>query len=99
MTGKQRVDYIKQRVKEYEELKQSWMDLVVQGRVTDDLKYITNMVKKDVLRTDRQLGYFSGEGNSNITILYNILTTFALNHPSVGYCQVNIKYSKVNQIP
>ena len=90
MTGKQRVDYIKQRVKEYEELKQSWMDLVVQGRVTDDLKYITNMVKKDVLRTDRQLGYFSGEGNSNITILYNILTTFALNHPSVGYCQVRV---------
>ena len=31
---------------------------------------------------------FAGDGNSNVTSLFNILTTFALNHPSVGYCQV-----------
>lgn len=29
------------------------------------------------------------EGNENVTTLFNILTTFALNHPSVGYCQVS----------
>ena len=87
MTGKQRVEYMKQKVFEYEELKKTWTDMMLRGRVTDDLKYVTSMVKKDVLRTDRQLGYFSGEGNANITMLYNILATFALNHPSVGYCQ------------
>ena len=46
------------------------------------------MVKKDVLRTDRHVNFFSGEGNPNVNLLYNILTTFALNHPTVGYCQV-----------
>ena len=49
---------------------------------------ITNMVRKDVLRTDRQHKFYSGEDNQNINVLYNILTTFALHHPSVGYCQV-----------
>ena len=88
LTGKERVDYIKVKVGEYEQLKQTWMSLILQGRVTDDLKYITNMVKKDVLRTDRHLAFYSGEGNANVTVLYNILTTFALNHPTVGYCQV-----------
>ena len=46
------------------------------------------MVRKDVLRTDRQHKFYSGENNENINALYNILTTFALHHPSVGYCQV-----------
>ena len=45
------------------------------------------MVRKDVLRTDRQHKFYSGETNENITALYNILTTYALHYPSVGYCQ------------
>ena len=53
---------------------------------------ITNMVRKDVLRTDRQHKFYSGEDNQNINVLYNILTTFALHHPSVGYCQVILFY-------
>ena len=54
----------------------------------EHLKSITNMVRKDVLRTDRQYKFYAGDGNANITSLFNILTTFALNHPSVSYCQV-----------
>ena len=46
------------------------------------------MVRKDVLRTDRSLPFFAGpDDNANTASLFNILTTFALNHPSVGYCQ------------
>ena len=56
--------------------------------MTDDLKYLINMVKKDVLRTDRHLPFYSGDGNTNVNIMYNVLTTYALNHPMVGYCQV-----------
>ena len=56
--------------------------------MTEEIKMITNMVRKDVLRTDRQHKFYSGEDNQNINVLYNILTTFALHHPSVGYCQV-----------
>ncbi|TRY76589.1 hypothetical protein TCAL_00110 [Tigriopus californicus] len=87
LTGRQRVDFIKQKCAEYECLKNVWMEMILQGRVTDDLKHITNMVKKDVLRTDRHAAFFAGEGNPNVSIMYNILTTYALNHPSVGYCQ------------
>ena len=37
----------------YCELKSDWMELVLQGRITDDVKTVINMVRKDVLRTDR----------------------------------------------
>jgi hypothetical protein len=87
ITGKERIEFIKRQSTEYGNMKQIWLELVLQGRMTDDLKYVTNMVKKDVLRTDRHLSFFSGEGNNNVNLLYNILTTYALNHPSVGYCQ------------
>ena len=62
--------------------------MIANGKVTEEIKMVTNMVRKDVLRTDRQHKFYAGENNENITVLYNILTTFALHHPSVGYCQV-----------
>ena len=65
---------------------------MLHGEVTDDLKCVTHMVKKDVLRTDRHHPFYSGEGNANVTLLYNVLTTYALHHPSVGYCQVRPNY-------
>lgn len=90
LSGRERVEFMKKKILEYEDLKRSWLEVVLGGRLTDDLKYVTNMVKKDVLRTDRHLPFFSGEGNVNVNLLYNILVTYSLNHPSVGYCQVQI---------
>lgn len=46
------------------------------------------MVRKDVLRTDRLHSFYAGsDDNQNIASLFNILTTYALNHPAVSYCQ------------
>ena len=87
MTGGERVKYLKEKSTLYYELKSDWMNLVLQGRVSDDVKTVMNMVRKDVLRTDRGHPFFAGEGNPNVTTLFNILTTYALNHPSVSYCQ------------
>ena len=87
MTGGERVKYLKEKTALYYELKADWMNLVLQGRVSDDVKTVMNMVRKDVLRTDRGHPFFAGEGNPNVTTLFNILTTYALNHPSVSYCQ------------
>ena len=67
------------------------MEIVNNGQITDEIKMVTNMIRKDVLRTDRMHKFYSGEANENITTLYNILTTYALTHPSVGYCQVKLK--------
>ena len=87
MTGGERVKYLKEKSSLYYELKTDWMNLVLQGRVSDDVKTVMNMVRKDVLRTDRGHPFFAGEGNPSVTTLFNILTTYALNHPSVSYCQ------------
>jgi len=87
LTGGERMSYLAEKSQMYKELKKDWMDLVLQGRITDDVKTIMNMVRKDVLRTDRQEPFFAGEGNPNVTTLFNILTTYALNHPSDSYCQ------------
>ncbi|XP_071527319.1 TBC1 domain family member 25 isoform X2 [Panulirus ornatus] len=88
LTGRERLEYMKEKTKEYEALRAVWQEHLQNDQVSEEVKYVTNMVRKDVLRTDRHHPYFSGpDDNSNVQSLYNILTTYALNHPSVGYCQ------------
>lgn len=88
MTGKQRMDYVKQKSAEYYRLREVWRTAIQQGPVTGELAYVTGMVRKDVLRTDRLHPFYAGDDdNKNIASLFNILTTYALNHHSVSYCQ------------
>lgn len=45
-------------------------------QVNPDLAYVTGMVRKDVLRTDRHHNFYAGsDDNQNIASLFNILTT------------------------
>uniref|UniRef100_A0A1B0EZQ1 Uncharacterized protein n=1 Tax=Phlebotomus papatasi TaxID=29031 RepID=A0A1B0EZQ1_PHLPP len=88
MTGRERMDYIKKKSSEYFKLREVWRVAVQKGNVAGELAYVTSMVRKDVLRTDRLHPFYAGsDDNQNIAALFNILTTFALNHPSVSYCQ------------
>lgn len=88
MTGRQRMDYMKRKALEYSRLRDVWKKAVQQGPVTGELAYVTSMVRKDVLRTDRLHPFYAGnDDNQNIASLFNILTTYALNHPNVSYCQ------------
>ncbi|XP_044751267.1 TBC1 domain family member 25 isoform X2 [Coccinella septempunctata] len=88
MTGKERMDYIKKKALEYYSLREIWKTAIAQGSVDGELAYTTGMVKKDVLRTDRHHEFYAGnDDNQNIASLFNILTTYALNHPKVSYCQ------------
>ncbi|KAJ8729303.1 hypothetical protein PYW08_000884 [Mythimna loreyi] len=88
MTGKERMDYIKRKANEYYALRTRWKDCIQKGMVNADLAYVTGMVRKDVLRTDRHHNFYAGsDDNQNIASLFNILTTYALNHPTVSYCQ------------
>ncbi|XP_065164957.1 TBC1 domain family member 25 [Atheta coriaria] len=88
MTGKERMDYIKKKAAEYLALKEVWRNAIAQGPVVGELAYTTGMVRKDVLRTDRHHPFYAGsDDNQNIAALFNILTTYALNHPKVSYCQ------------
>ncbi|XP_061190874.1 uncharacterized protein LOC133198990 [Saccostrea echinata] len=45
------------------------------------------VIDKDVPRTDRDLDYFKGTMNPNLTVLRNILLTFVAFHPQIGYAQ------------
>lgn len=88
MNGRERMDYIKRKATEYMSLRKVWKEAINQGLVAGELAYTTSMVKKDVLRTDRHHPFYAGsDDNQNIASLFNILTTFALNHPKVSYCQ------------
>ena len=85
LTGNQRYEYIKEKADEYHRMKNLWSSMVGSDEVVD---YTINMVRKDVLRTDRMHPFYlgSGDDNPNVVSLLNILTTFALNH-GVKYCQ------------
>lgn len=88
MTGRERMDYMKRKSSEYYRLRDTWRAAVQRGPVVGELAYVTSMVRKDVLRTDRLHPFYAGnDDNQNIAALFNILTTYALNHPAVSYCQ------------
>ncbi|KAK4879732.1 hypothetical protein RN001_007878 [Aquatica leii] len=88
MSGRERMDYIRRKASEYVSLRDTWKMAVARGPVVGELAYTTGMVKKDVLRTDRHHKFYAGsDDNQNIASLFNILTTYALNHPKVSYCQ------------
>uniref|UniRef100_A0A336MFV2 CSON014276 protein n=1 Tax=Culicoides sonorensis TaxID=179676 RepID=A0A336MFV2_CULSO len=88
MTGKERMDYMKRKSNEYIRLREVWRTELQKGNTEGELSYVTSMVRKDVLRTDRLHPFYAGsDDNQNVAALFNILTTYSLNHPSVSYCQ------------
>ncbi|KAH8407545.1 hypothetical protein KR222_005225, partial [Zaprionus bogoriensis] len=88
MDGHQRMEFMRRKSEQYYRLRDTWKAAVQRGSVAGELAYVTSMVKKDVLRTDRLHPFYAGsDDNQNIASLFNILTTYALNHPVVSYCQ------------
>ncbi|XP_035229801.1 TBC1 domain family member 25-like [Stegodyphus dumicola] len=88
MTLEERNSYLNSKSEEYYRLRYRWQHLIQSGTVPDVLQDITNLVRKDVRRTDRTEKFYSGsDDNENVRALFNILTTYAVNHPSVSYCQ------------
>ena len=88
MSGRERFEYQKKKCNEYYKLRDEWKELFSKGRGTEEMRFIANMVKKDVLRTDRSHKAYAGADDSaNVLSLFNILVTFALTHPDVSYCQ------------
>ncbi|KAF8770625.1 TBC1 domain family member 25 like protein [Argiope bruennichi] len=88
LTLQERNSYLSSKCEEYYQLRYRWQHLMRAGTIPDVLQDITTMVRKDVRRTDRTEKFYSGsDDNNNVRALFNILTTYAVNHPSVSYCQ------------
>ncbi|XP_072537904.1 TBC1 domain family member 25 isoform X2 [Salminus brasiliensis] len=84
LTGQERMDYMKRKTREYDQLKREW----TARASAEDLEFIRGNVLKDVLRTDRAHPYYAGsEDSPHLTALTDLLTTFAITHPQVSYCQ------------
>uniref|UniRef100_UPI00398EB437 TBC1 domain family member 25 isoform X2 n=1 Tax=Pristiophorus japonicus TaxID=55135 RepID=UPI00398EB437 len=84
LTGQERMDYMKRKTREYERLKGEWGSRAS----PEDLEFVTGMVLKDVLRTDRAHPYYAGsEDGPHLRALHDLLTTYAVTHPCVSYCQ------------
>lgn len=80
LSGQERMDYMKRKTREYDQLKREWT-----ARVSlEDFEFIRGNVLKDVLRTDRAHPYYAGsEDSPHLTALTDLLTTFAITHPQV----------------
>jgi TBC1 domain family member 15 len=49
-------------------------------------KYM-RVIKKDVPRTDRHVDFYAGDDNVHLSWLHDILGTYAVYHPEMGYAQ------------
>ena len=88
MSGRERFAYMKKKENEYFELRDQWRKLQTTHQLSEEVKHVLSLVKKDVLRTDRtHKHYAGGDESKNLVALYNLLVTFALTHPEVSYCQ------------
>ncbi|XP_053870766.1 TBC1 domain family member 25 [Malaclemys terrapin pileata] len=84
LTGQERMNYMKRKTREYDQLKGQWAERAS----PEDLDFIRSNVLKDVLRTDRTHPYYAGsEDNPHLTALHDLLTTYAVTHPQISYCQ------------
>jgi len=68
---------MKRKTDEYERMREVWRESLQLGQANEEIAYVTSMVQKDVLRTDRHLKFYDGSdgGDKNIACLFNILTT------------------------
>lgn len=88
-TGQERMDFVRIRCETYRQMRDLW-----QRNVTSDpeVASLSHMILKDVRRTDRHHPFYANSGeceednNPNVTCLYNLLMTYALNH-QFRYCQ------------
>lgn len=106
LTGEERIAYTRSLAIQYQAQKTCWQrrlrfvylflssisiaNVYSGGRSTEELRLVANAVRKDVVRTDRSLPFYSGDENTNANLLalFNLLTTYALCHPDISYCQV-----------
>ena len=85
LSGQERLAHLRRKADEYAALK----SLLASRAAPAELALVAAAVRKDVVRTDRGHPYFGGpeEGHPHLAALQALLTTFALGHPRLSYCQ------------
>ncbi|KAM4643679.1 TBC1 domain family member 25 isoform 2-T2 [Amazona ochrocephala] len=85
LSGQERLAHLRRKAGEYTALK----EVLAARAAPAELALVAAAVRKDVVRTDRGHPYFGGpeEGHPHLAALQALLTTFALGHPRLSYCQ------------
>ncbi|XP_077645789.1 TBC1 domain family member 25 [Lonchura striata] len=85
LSGQERLSHLRLKAAEYSSLKAA----LAARAAPAELAQVAAAVRKDVVRTDRAHPYFGGpeEGHPHLAALQALLTTFALGHPRLSYCQ------------
>ena len=92
LSASERLAYMRRKASEYEDLCKAWQ--AWRGTEGPGCAYVAGVeqaVLKDVLRTDRGHPFFAGSDDCpRLVALRDLLVTFALTHPSLGYVQVGV---------
>ncbi|KAM8793676.1 LOW QUALITY PROTEIN: TBC1 domain family member 25 [Eudromia elegans] len=85
LTGQERLRHLRAQAGAYGRLKAALAARAAPG----ERALLAAAVREDVVRTDRGHPYFGGpaEGHPRLAALAALLTTFALAHPRLSYCQ------------
>ncbi|CDW53579.1 RabGAP-TBC domain containing protein [Trichuris trichiura] len=84
-----RCNYLAALSERYINLRNAWCIHLRSRVVSEQVCWIINSIRRDVIRTDRMHPFYAGdeEHNANLVSLFNVLATYALYHPEEGYCQ------------
>ncbi|KAM3177723.1 hypothetical protein ACTXT7_003994 [Hymenolepis weldensis] len=85
--GKERLALLHSKVEKYEKLKEIWKKAYQQGRFTKAQIEAITLACVDVVRTDRCHPFYYNDGKNRVAQLFNILATYAIYHPAIGYHQ------------
>ncbi|GAB2210585.1 hypothetical protein Droror1_Dr00015853 [Drosera rotundifolia] len=73
---------------EYETIKRQWQTISPQqAKRFTKFRERKGLIEKDVVRTDRSLGFYDGDDNPNVNLLHDILLTYSFYNFDLGYCQ------------
>ncbi|BHF60228.1 hypothetical protein SprV_0100319100 [Sparganum proliferum] len=88
MTGRERIALMTSKIAKYQSMKEAWKQAYKEGRLTQAQIQDISLASVDVVRTDRNHPFYSmGSDSSKIRQLFDILATYAIYHPSIGYHQ------------
>ncbi|KAK4265243.1 hypothetical protein QN277_026323 [Acacia crassicarpa] len=82
-------EYLKSVKKsEYETIKNQWKSIsLAQAKRFTKFRERKGLIEKDVVRTDRSIGFYDGDDNPNVNVLRDILLTYSFYNFDLGYCQ------------
>ncbi|CAH8556051.1 unnamed protein product [Schistosoma mattheei] len=87
-TGQERFHLLDIKAQQYATLKENWKKLYVMGLMSEHQLSTLASISIDVVRTDWKEDYYRSVGNHHrVCQLFDILATYCIHHPNIGYCQ------------